>query len=165
MRLSGRMLASVLVFTPGLWAQVNLTLADAISQALASNPQIATTEAHVGMAEGLRHQAGLAPNPASRCSPRMVVFGGVHLFLTRPMQIALHCSPKRSKPVESDSVEWMLQPRTCNAADSSRRCFGGESLAKSAALIGQPLALWPQGTCFGENWRTSNGLSNTTVAE
>ncbi len=63
MSLSGRMLASALVFTPGLWAQVKLTLADAISQALVSNPQIATAEAHVGMAEGLRHQAGLAPNP------------------------------------------------------------------------------------------------------
>lgn len=63
MRLSGRMFASVLLFTPGLWAQAPLTLADAVSQALAGNPQIVTAEARVGVAEGLRRQAGLAPNP------------------------------------------------------------------------------------------------------
>jgi outer membrane protein TolC len=63
MRLSGRIFAFVLLFTPGLWAQVRLTMADAVSQALASNPQLATGEARVGVAEGLRRQAGLAPNP------------------------------------------------------------------------------------------------------
>jgi cobalt-zinc-cadmium efflux system outer membrane protein len=63
MRLFGRMLTSALLFVPGLWAQVRLTLADAISQALAGNPQIVTAEARVGVAEGLRRQAGLAPNP------------------------------------------------------------------------------------------------------
>jgi outer membrane protein TolC len=52
-----------MLFTPGVWAQVQLTLADAVSQALAGNPQIATADARVGVAEGLRRQAGLAPNP------------------------------------------------------------------------------------------------------
>jgi outer membrane protein TolC len=63
MRLSGRVFASALFFTPGLWPQVRLTLADAVSQALAGNPQIATASARVSVAEGLRRQAGLAPNP------------------------------------------------------------------------------------------------------
>ena len=63
MRLSGRMFASVLLFTPALWAQVGLTLADAVSQALSSNPELVTVEARVSVAEGLRRQAGLAPNP------------------------------------------------------------------------------------------------------
>jgi outer membrane protein, heavy metal efflux system len=63
MRLSARIIASVLLFTPGIWAQVRLTLADAISEALAGNPQIATAGARVEVAEGLRRQAGMAPNP------------------------------------------------------------------------------------------------------
>ena len=63
MRLSARIIASVLLFTPGIWAQVRLTLADAISEALAGNPQIVTAGARVEVAEGLRRQAGMAPNP------------------------------------------------------------------------------------------------------
>jgi len=63
MRLSGRMFASVLLFTPALWAQVGLTLADAVLQALSSNPELVTAEARVSVTEGLRRQAGLAPNP------------------------------------------------------------------------------------------------------
>ncbi len=63
MPLSARIIASVVLFTPGIWAQVRLKLADAISEALAGNPQIATAGARVGVAEGLRRQAGMAPNP------------------------------------------------------------------------------------------------------
>src|SRR5690348_12531076 len=63
MRLSTRIIATVLLFTPGIWAQVRLTLADAISEALAGNPQIVTAGARVEVAEGVRRQAGMAPNP------------------------------------------------------------------------------------------------------
>jgi outer membrane protein TolC len=63
MRLSRRIFTSALLFVPGLFAQGKLTLADAVSQALAGNPQIKTADARVGVAEGLRRQAGLAPNP------------------------------------------------------------------------------------------------------
>jgi outer membrane protein, heavy metal efflux system len=48
---------------PALSAQARLTLADAVSEALAGNPQVATAAARVAVAEGLRVQAGMAPNP------------------------------------------------------------------------------------------------------
>lgn len=63
MCLSGRMFASALLFTPVLWSQVRLTLSDAVSQALSTNPQLAAADADVGVAKGFRRQAGLAPNP------------------------------------------------------------------------------------------------------
>ncbi len=57
------MLASSFAVVPVIFAQVPLTLADAVSQALRDNPQVATAAARVAVAEGLRHQAGLGPNP------------------------------------------------------------------------------------------------------
>lgn len=53
----------LLVFWPALFGQAPLTLADAIAQALAGNPRLAVASARVGVAEGLRKQAGLSPNP------------------------------------------------------------------------------------------------------
>ncbi|MBC8168010.1 MAG: TolC family protein [Bryobacteraceae bacterium] len=55
--------AFALAITPALFAQVRLTVADAVSEAVAGNPVVATAAARVAVAEGLRHQAGLAPNP------------------------------------------------------------------------------------------------------
>src|SRR6266566_9036317 len=52
-----------LVFAPALFGQAPLTLADAVSQALAGNPRLAIASARIGVAEGLRKQAGLSPNP------------------------------------------------------------------------------------------------------
>lgn len=55
-----------LALTPTLFCQArltSLTLADAVSQALAGNPQLAVASARVNVAEGLRGQAGLSPNP------------------------------------------------------------------------------------------------------
>ena len=63
MRLRVWIFASALGLTPALFAQVRLTLADAVSEALLGNPQVATAAARVAVAEGLRHQAGLGPNP------------------------------------------------------------------------------------------------------
>jgi cobalt-zinc-cadmium efflux system outer membrane protein len=63
MRLHLWMCASALTMTPALFAQVRLTLADAVSEALTGNPQVAAGAARVAVAEGLRHQAGLGPNP------------------------------------------------------------------------------------------------------
>ena len=52
-----------LVFSAALFGQVRLTLADAVAQALAGNPRLAVASARIGVAEGLRKQAGLSPNP------------------------------------------------------------------------------------------------------
>ena len=63
MRVLTWMFVSALIVTPGLFAQARLTLADAVSEALRGNPQVATAAARVAVAEGMRHQAGLGPNP------------------------------------------------------------------------------------------------------
>lgn len=63
MRLQVWMCASAMVLTPALFAQTRLTLADAVSEAVKGNPQLATADARIGVAEGLRQQAGLGPNP------------------------------------------------------------------------------------------------------
>jgi len=52
-----------LVFATALPGQTRLSLADAVSQALAGNPRLAVAAAQVKVAKGLREQAGLAPNP------------------------------------------------------------------------------------------------------
>lgn len=62
MRLCVWVCAFTLGLTPALFAQVRLTLADAVSEALLGNPQVATAAARVAVAEGLRRQAGLGPN-------------------------------------------------------------------------------------------------------
>ena len=52
-----------LMFTPALFGQARLTLADAVAQALKGNPLLSVASAHISAAEGLRIQAGLSPNP------------------------------------------------------------------------------------------------------
>jgi cobalt-zinc-cadmium efflux system outer membrane protein len=52
-----------LIFAPALLGQTRLTVAEAVSQAVAGNPLLAVAAARVSVAEGLREQAGLAPNP------------------------------------------------------------------------------------------------------
>jgi outer membrane protein TolC len=63
MHLAVRTCLFPLVFAPVLFAQARLTLADAISQALTGNPRLSVASARKGVAEGLRKQAGLSPNP------------------------------------------------------------------------------------------------------
>ena len=52
-----------LVFAPLVFGQTRLSLADAISQSLGSNPRLAIAAARMDTAKGLREQADLPPNP------------------------------------------------------------------------------------------------------
>lgn len=58
-----RTCAVPVAFAGALGGQTRLSLADAVSQALAGNPRLAVAAAQVGVAKGLREQARLAPNP------------------------------------------------------------------------------------------------------
>ena len=62
MRSLVRMWLFPLALTP-LVGQVRLTLAEAISRALTGSARLATASDRIGIAEGLRKQAGLSPNP------------------------------------------------------------------------------------------------------
>ena len=63
MRLRVWTFTTALGLTSSLYAQVRLTLADSVSEALTGHPQVMTATARIAVAEGLRHQAGLSPNP------------------------------------------------------------------------------------------------------
>ena len=63
MDLFRRIFVFPLLIPCALFAQERLSRADAVTQALRNNPQLATAAARVGIAEGLRLQAGLGPNP------------------------------------------------------------------------------------------------------
>jgi cobalt-zinc-cadmium efflux system outer membrane protein len=63
MYLSVRKCVFFLVSAPALFGQVRLTLADAVSEALANHPQLARAAARTAATEGLERQAGLSPNP------------------------------------------------------------------------------------------------------
>ena len=63
MRLRVWTFTAALGLTSSLYSEVRLTLADSVSEALAGNPQVAIATARIAVAEGLRHQAGLSPNP------------------------------------------------------------------------------------------------------
>jgi outer membrane protein, heavy metal efflux system len=63
MHLAVRTCLFSLVLAPALSAQARLTLVDAVSQALTGNARLAGALARIGVAEGLRKQAGLSPNP------------------------------------------------------------------------------------------------------
>jgi outer membrane protein, heavy metal efflux system len=58
-----RLGAFALVIAPTVSSQMSLTVRDAVSQALASHPALAAATARQNVAEGLRKQAGLSPNP------------------------------------------------------------------------------------------------------
>jgi cobalt-zinc-cadmium efflux system outer membrane protein len=79
---------------PGLSAQARLTLADAVSEALAGNPQVSTAAARVAAAQGLRHQAGLGPNPRLILQSENTRFYG---------------SPPFSYPRDADSYAFLAQ--------------------------------------------------------
>ncbi len=52
-----------LLIQSAVFAQQRLTVSDAVALALRNNPQLLTAAARVDVAEGLRQQAGLGPNP------------------------------------------------------------------------------------------------------
>jgi cobalt-zinc-cadmium efflux system outer membrane protein len=80
MHLSVRTCTLPLVFAPALLAQARLTLADAVSRALADNPQLTVAMARVGLAEGLQRQAGLSPNPGLILQSENTRFSGFPAF-------------------------------------------------------------------------------------
>ncbi|MCU1339363.1 MAG: outer membrane protein [Bryobacterales bacterium] len=80
MHLSVRTCALQLILSQALLAQVRLTVADAVSQALADNPQLVTAAARVGVAEGLQRQAGLTPNPRLILQSENTRFSGFPAF-------------------------------------------------------------------------------------
>jgi len=61
--LSRRTYLIALLIPLTLFAQERLTLADALAKALKNNPLMLTAAARVEVADGLRQQAGLGPNP------------------------------------------------------------------------------------------------------
>jgi cobalt-zinc-cadmium efflux system outer membrane protein len=94
MRLRLWIFVSAFTVTPALPAQVRLTLADAVSEALTGNPQITAAAARVAVAEGLRHQASLGPNPRLFLQSENSRFGG---------------SPPFSYPRDADTYAFIAQ--------------------------------------------------------
>ena len=94
MRLRVWICASALGLTPALLAQARLTLASAVTEALAGNPRLATAAARVAVTEGLRIQAGLGPNP--------------RLFL-QSENTRFSSSPSFSYPRDADSYAFIGQ--------------------------------------------------------
>ncbi len=88
-----------LVFSAVLFGQTRLTLADAVAQALAGNPRLAVASARVGVAEGLRKQAGLAPNPRLILQLENTRFWEkpVILLSTRHSYLRLRCSDRGNR--------------------------------------------------------------------
>ena len=83
-----------LAFTPALFAQARLTVADAVSQALTGNPRLAVASARMGVAEGLRKQSGFSPNP--------------RLFL-QSENTRFYGNPPFSYPRDADSYAFLAQ--------------------------------------------------------
>ena len=153
MCLSGRMFASVLLFTPALCAQVRLTLADAVSQALSGNPELVTAEARVGVAEGLRRQAGLAPNPRLTLQSENGRFWGSPPFSYSPDADSLallaqtfEAGGKRKRRVESAAAnvqrsrleQELLRQQMIGRVSSAYWTAAG--IAKTRDLLHQELA-------------------------
>ena len=94
MPLLARPFAVLLLFLPSLFAQARLTLADAVSQALASHPQLASAAARLNVAEGLQKQAGLTLNPR---------------FFVQSENTPLSANTARSYPQNADIYAFMAQ--------------------------------------------------------
>jgi outer membrane protein, heavy metal efflux system len=112
-----RKCAGLLVFAPALVGQTRLSLADAVSQALAANPRLAVAAARVGVAEGLREQAGLAPNP------RFIV----QLENTRAWGI-----PSFSYPQDTNTYAYLAQTFETGAKRNRRVDLAAENVRASS---------------------------------
>lgn len=117
MRLRVWICASTVALIPALFAQARLTLADVVSQTVTGNSQLAAADARVGVAEGLRHQAGLGPNP--------------RLFLqsenARP-----YGTPSFSYPRDADSYAFLAQVFETGGKRQRRVDLATENVRRSA---------------------------------
>ena len=105
-----------LVLAPALFGQARLSLADAVSQALAENPRLAVAAARVNVAAGLREQAGLGPNP------RLIV----QLENTR-----IWGNPSFSYPQETASYAFMAQTLETGGKRDRRVDLAAENIRSS----------------------------------
>ncbi|MGA9724077.1 MAG: TolC family protein [Candidatus Binatus sp.] len=84
LRLGQIFLAAALIFPSSpsavLADQAHLTLASALDQARMQNPQLAMARDRVSEAEGMREQAGLAPNPTLYAPSENTPLGGSQPF-------------------------------------------------------------------------------------
>lgn len=104
-----------LMFAPVLYAQARLTLADAVSQALTSHPQLTAAAARVSAAEGLRRQAGLAPNPRLILQSENTRFPG---------------SPPFAIPEDHDSYAYLAQTIETGGKRSGRVALATENIRR-----------------------------------
>jgi outer membrane protein, heavy metal efflux system len=104
-----------LTFVPMLYAQAHLTLADAVSQALASHPQLTAAAARVSAAEGLRRQAGLGPNPRLILQSENTRFPG---------------SPPFAIPEDHDSYAYLAQTIETGGKRSGRVALATENIRR-----------------------------------
>ena len=116
MHLSVQRFVFLLMFAPALCAQARLTLADAVSQSLASHPQLAVAGARVSAAEALRLQAGLAPNPRLILQSENTRFPG---------------SPPFAFPEDHDTYAFLAQTFETGGKRSGRVALGTENVRRS----------------------------------
>lgn len=116
MRLHMWMCASALTLTPALIGQARLTLAEAVAEALAGNPQVATAAARLAVTEGVRHQAGLSPNP--------------RLFL-QSENARLNGSAPFSYPRDADSYAYLAQTIETGGKRQRRVEFATETVHRA----------------------------------
>jgi cobalt-zinc-cadmium efflux system outer membrane protein len=116
MHLSVRNYVFPLLFAPALCGQASLTLADAVSQALANHPQLAVAEARVSVAEGLRRQAGLAPNPRLILQSENTRFPG---------------SPQFAIPQDRDTYAFLAQTFETGGKRGGRVALATENMRRS----------------------------------
>jgi len=116
MHLSVQRFVFHLILAPALFAQARLTLADAVSQSLASHPQLAVAGARVSAAEALRLQAGLAPNPRLILQSENTRFPG---------------SPPFAFPEDHDTYAFLAQTFETGGKRSGRVASGTENVRRS----------------------------------
>jgi cobalt-zinc-cadmium efflux system outer membrane protein len=105
-----------LLFARALFGQASLTLADAVSQALADHPQLAVAAARVSVAEGFRRQAGLAPNPRLILQSENTRFPG---------------SPPFAIPQDRDSYAFLAQTFETGGKRGGRVALATENIRRS----------------------------------
>lgn len=113
-----RVFVSASVCAPALLAQERLTLQDAVSQAITANPQILAADARVSVAEGLRRQAGLGPNPRLVLQSENARFTG---------------SPPFSYSRDADSYAFLVQTIETAAKRHRRVDLAAENVRRSEA--------------------------------
>lgn len=148
---------TALGLTSSLYSQVRLTVADAVSEALTGNPQMATATARTAVAEGLRHQSGLSPNPRLILqSENTRVYGNPTFSYSRDadsyaiLAQSIETGGKRQRRVElatgivrRSELEQQLQ-RQQIASRVSSAYWGAASAARSTDLLQQEVTSFEQ---------------------